>query len=97
MAVYVDNMRARYGRMVMCHMVADSSEELHAMADRIGVSRRWCQHAGTYREHYDICLSKRTQAIKAGAKAIGFQEFGTMLLRRQRNAPASAVPTKEGR
>lgn len=70
MSVYVDDMRAPFGRMVMCHMVADTSEELHAMADRIGVARRWCQHAGTEREHYDICLSKRALAIRAGAIAI---------------------------
>jgi len=57
-AVYVDNMRAIYGRMVMCHMVADTTAELLAMADTIGVARKWLQHAGTYREHFDIALSK---------------------------------------
>lgn len=67
MAVYVDDMRAQYGRMVMCHMIADTDEELHAMADRIGVSRRWHQCAGTSRSHYDICLSKRALAIQHGA------------------------------
>jgi hypothetical protein len=67
MGVYVDNMRAGYGRMTMCHMVADSSDELLAMADRIGVARRWIQDPGTHLEHFDICLSKRAKAVAAGA------------------------------
>ncbi len=56
MTVYVDDMRAPYGRMVMCHMLADTDDELHAMADHIGVARRWHQKAGTPHSHYDICL-----------------------------------------
>ena len=67
MSVYVDNMRAAYGRMKMCHMIADSREELDAMADAIGVARKWIQHVGTWREHYDVCLSAREKAVKLGA------------------------------
>src|SRR3546814_15495057 len=67
MPVFVDNMRASYGRMIMCHMLADTDEELHAMAAHIGVARRWHQKAGTYHSHYDICLAKRAIAIRAGA------------------------------
>lgn len=67
MPTYVDDMRAPYGRMIMCHLLADSDEELHAMAARIGVARRWHQKPGTPHSHYDICLSKRALAVKLGA------------------------------
>lgn len=68
MSVYVDRMKARYGRMVMCHMIADTVDELHAMADRIGVARRWFQTPPKASfPHYDIALSKRALAIEAGA------------------------------
>lgn len=67
MPVYIDNFGAPLGRMVMCHMIADSREELLVMVDRIGVAREWIQKAGTEWEHFDICLSKRAAAVKAGA------------------------------
>jgi hypothetical protein len=75
MAVYVDDMRANFGRMVMCHMVADTLDELHAMADKIGVQRRWYQGPPVTRwPHYDIALSKRALAVVAGAKEITQRE-----------------------
>jgi hypothetical protein len=44
------------------------ADELHAMADRIGVARRWFQappKASFW--HYDIAKSKRALAVAAGA------------------------------
>lgn len=82
MTVYVDSMRAPYGRMVMCHMIADSSVELFAMAATIGVGLRWVQHKGTPREHFDIALSKRALAVAAGAKEITMRQTACMCLRR---------------
>ena len=82
MSVYVDNMKASFGRMVMCHMVADTTDELLAMADRIGLARRWLQKAGTAREHFDVCLSKRADAVRFGAVEVGFGEMGRIIQRR---------------
>jgi len=82
MSVYVDDMNAKFGRMVMCHMVADSTEELNQMADAIGVARRWIQSPGTHREHYDVCLEKRALAVKHGAKELTWRELGKMVLAR---------------
>lgn len=67
MAVYVDNFNAPYRNMVMCHLIADTREELLEMVDKIGVKRKWIQEYGTHREHFDIALSKKKLAIQFGA------------------------------
>lgn len=85
MTVYVDDMRAPFGRMIMCHMVADTDDELHAMANKIGVARKWFQ-----RDHYDIALSKRTLAIAEGAKLITWRELGMMAIAKRRAAAAKS-------
>jgi len=68
MAVYVDASSNRYGRMIMCHMLADTLQELHAMADKIGVQRKWFQEKNV--PHYDICKAKRALAVKFGAQEV---------------------------
>jgi hypothetical protein len=92
MTVYVDDNKAPYGRMIMCHMAADSREELLAMADHIGVSRRWLQRAGTYLEHFDICLATRAKAVAAGAVEVTRKELVQMMLRRRAAPQKDAAP-----
>lgn len=82
MSVYVDTMRTQYGRMVMCHMVADTTEELLAMADKIGVARRWIQDAGTPEEHFDIALVKRRLALQHGAIELDLHGIGEFIRKR---------------
>jgi hypothetical protein len=89
MSVYVDDMKAGFGRMVMCHMLADTTDELLAMADKIGVQRKWLQHAGTYREHFDIALSKRALAVQHGAVEITLRD-AAMMQRARREALIAA-------
>lgn len=89
MTVYVDDMRAPFGRMVMCHMIADDEAELHAMARRIGVARRWYQG-----DHYDISLSKRALAVRYGAKEISWRQASQMISARRRAAAALTQPTR---
>ena len=85
MTVYVDDMEAPFGNMVMCHMIADTTEELLKMADRIGVQRKWIQYAGSYKEHFDIALTKRKLAIQYGAVQITYSELGKMVSMRRKN------------
>lgn len=91
MTVYVDNMRASFGRMVMSHMIADTTDELLAMADRIGVRRRWLQNPGTWREHFDICQAKRAAAVAAGAVELTQRQLA-MKCRDRKPALAPAQP-----
>lgn len=74
MTVYIDCYNAPFQRMIMCHMIADTIPELHAMADTIGIARRWFQSKGRT-PHYDICKSKKTIALKNGAKEVGMADF----------------------
>jgi hypothetical protein len=96
MTVYVDDMRAGFGRMIMCHMIADTDDELHAMAARIGVARRWHQDVASG-SHYDIALSKRALAVAAGAVEITWKQAGLMCSVRRRTGvmppPESAEST----
>jgi hypothetical protein len=91
MPVFVDTMRARFGRMIMCHMFADTDEELHAMAAKIGVSRRWhqrppCKAPGMDASwsHYDICMSKKDMARAFGAIEIEYRDLPNWLKQRGR-------------
>lgn len=87
MAVYVDDMYqypiGQFGRMKMSHMIADTTEELLAMADRIGVARKWIQKPGTPGEHFDICMSRRAAAVEAGAIEVTMLELGRMTMERR--------------
>ena len=68
MSVYVDNVRHKFGRMIMCHMWADTLEELFVMADKIGVARKWLQQPPKASwVHFDISLGKKELAIRNGA------------------------------
>lgn len=68
MTVYVDDARHQFGRMVMCHMWADTLDELLSMADRIGVQRKWLQQPPKASwVHFDFSLGCKAKAIAAGA------------------------------
>jgi len=92
MTVYVDNMNANCGRMKMCHMLADTEEELLAMADKIGVQRRWHQYPGTIKSHFDICTSKREKAVDLGAVEIDYPSGVAKILSARRISQATTPP-----
>jgi hypothetical protein len=64
-------------------MIADTTEELHAMAERIGLQRRYVQDAGSWGEHFDLIPSKRALAVRYGAKELTSSEMGQRWLERR--------------
>ncbi|WP_126223480.1 DUF4031 domain-containing protein [Burkholderia ambifaria] len=88
MTVYVDDMylypMGRLGRLKMSHMIASDEDELHAMAERIGVARKhWQPPTRSSGSHYDICMSMRGLAINAGAIPVTIRQLVTMNARRR--------------
>ncbi|HET6807236.1 MAG TPA: DUF4031 domain-containing protein [Frateuria sp.] len=93
MTVYVDDMRAPLGRMVMCHMVADTDDELHAMARQLGLPRRYHQAPPKVRNsHYDICLAKRVRAVELGAVQITARQLAAMCRQRRETGSLGTPP-----
>ena len=89
MAVFVDDMHkypmGRFRRMKMSHMSADSTGDLLAMADRIGLPRKWLQKPGqgAHVEHFDVCLSMRRKAVAAGAREVTWEGWAHLDRTRQ--------------
>lgn len=79
MAVYMDGERNRFRRMVMCHMLADTITELHAMASAIGMRREWFQPFSF--PHYDLSLGRRADAVAKGALVIERREVAALMRR----------------
>ena len=81
MTVYVDtpvHYEKCVGRLApqeWCHMMADTTEELDAMAERIGMKKAWRQHTGKPSEHYDLTAGRRAAAVKAGAVEVTRREL----------------------
>lgn len=93
MPVYVDDMyktpMGQFGRMKMSHMCADSTEELLAMARKIGLNAKWLQKKGQGpgREHFDVSMSLRAKAVASGAVEVTMRDMSRIFRDRR--------PTKE--
>ena len=92
MAVFVDDMhRSPLGRcrgMKMCHMIAENEIELHLMAERIGVERRWYQ-----RDHYDLPVAKRVLAVRRGAVQVTMRELAALAFLNRVGQPMGSPAT----
>ncbi len=83
MTVYVDDPVHPFGRMLMCHCIADTREELLAMMTLIGVQHKWIQHKDHWHEHFDISKGKRDQAIRNGAVPLSSKDLVRKLMSRR--------------
>jgi hypothetical protein len=93
MATYVDTVRSYPGKGLrfteFCHLLADTREELQAMADALGIPHRFFQDH-PWRWHHDIPEHLRARAIELGAREVTMHEVGALL--RSRRAGMSANP-----
>jgi len=93
MTVYVDGLftatpqgdtplaqQARRNGNRWCHLTADTLDELHAMADKIGLRRAWFQSSHLLHHcHYDLVPSKRALAVRHGAVEVNSREHARQL------------------
>jgi hypothetical protein len=81
MAVYVDDSRIRWRGREWSHLIADTTEELHAFAAGLGLERGLFHRrpARPWKDHYDIPEAERQVAIGRGARSITCREAAQML------------------
>lgn len=99
MTVYVDDLQdwtqlapARGVRWThWAHLTADSRQELHAIAARLGLQRSWFQeHPRCW--HDDVSAAKRAQALRLGAIAVTARELAALPTGRSGTAtPADTI------
>ena len=84
MTVYVDELAVygswKYGKS--CHMTCDGPfEELHALAEKIGLKREFFQHDHPRPTlwHYDLTSGKRALAVQHGAIEITSRQYSAMI------------------
>ena len=89
MPVYVDDARIPWRGRRWSHLVGDTAEELHAVAEQLGLRREWAQDKGRTL-HYDLPEEWREKAIGSRlAEPITWRE-----LARKR---AGVAPGRKGR
>lgn len=69
MTVYIDDAVWLWRGRRWAHLMADSLDELHALAQRLGIPRRAFQNRASG-AHYDVPAELREQAIAFGARPI---------------------------
>ena len=81
MAAYVDDSRIRWRGGEWSHLIADTTEELHAFAARLGLARvRFHEKPSRpWKDHYDIPEATRRLAIRRGARPITCREAAEIL------------------
>jgi hypothetical protein len=88
-ACYVDSVRsypnAGLRHTDFCHLLADTRAELHGLADRLGMPRRFFQDH-PWRWHYDLPAPMRAEAVALGAVEVDLAFVGRLLRDRKRAA-----------
>lgn len=72
-----------------CHMTADSTAELLDMASAIGLKHVWIQRAGKPGEHFDLTITRRRAAVRAGAIEITWRQGARQMMAQAKGLPWS--------
>ena len=92
MTCYVDTVRdyprAGLRHTRFCHLLADTRDELQAMADALGIPRQFFQDH-PWRWHHDLPEPLREQAVALGAREVTLHEVGALLKRRKAEVDAA--------
>jgi hypothetical protein len=107
MAVYIDDASipatvrngARSHTSAWCHLTADTQEELHEFAARLGLKRSYFQPGKPLGGkpspfwHYDLTAGKRAQAVRLGAVEVSAREMPALMRARaaRRQAPGEQL------
>lgn len=84
---------ARNGHM-WCHLIADTDDELHEFAARLGMRREWFQAPPTASHpHYDLTPPRRALAVKLGAHEVDGRTLA-QIMRAHRAVRASAFASR---
>lgn len=98
MSVYVDEPMHPFGRMVMCHMLADTREELLAMVDKIGVPQKWIQKKDTAKTRLGLFQLSDDEGWSTGVIATGKAEairrYTTEITELENDIEATRIPAK---
>ncbi len=96
MTVYLDDWRqpAMLGHLAdrWSHLVADTEDELHEFAARLGMRRAWFQYKASrpHHGHYDVPERWRDQVLAEGAVPVSWRELGQMVRARRVGASGSS-------
>lgn len=91
MSVYVDDAVTPWRGQRWAHLMADTLDELHDMAARLGLPRRAFQDKPSG-AHYDVTIEMREQALQLGAVVISRHVDREQMRAVIRNARAQASP-----
>ena len=90
MTVYVDDAVTWWRSQRWAHLMADTLQELHAMAAQLGLPRRAFQDKPSG-AHYDVTVEMREQALQLGTVAISRHADRELVRSVIRNAKAQAT------
>jgi hypothetical protein len=94
--IYVDdmNLQATAGRHASrwSHLFADTEDDLHIFARKLGLRPEWAQYPGTADSHYDVTSGMRQRALRMGAQPVTWREAGEFFAARKSREQEPEIP-----